>query len=528
MKVVGESVEAIGGQAGDRALRWIAAVTAVLAAVVFAAVLRLVWPYTVDDAFIWFRYAENLVAGHGLSFNVEGPRAEGYTGFLWIWIMAIPHWLGIDPIGFAKIVGSALGVGTIVLASDLSRRLSSFSGRGTRWIAASVAVLVLSASHSVQIHAVSGMETILYTFMLLAIFWMALSYRDSGSPRALVALPVVGLLIGLSRPEGNLATALVLAAAFWRAPGSDRRRLAVASSIGLVIPGAIYLAWRYSYYGVPLPLSFYVTTLTSTGASGWEKFLDFAAEIGVTGGVLFAIGSVRSARRLPEILVAILALVLFYIIPTHRIPYQSRYFFPVLPLVCALAGCGVAAIVHALAERIGRREHRGSAEIVAALALVALVIGANFNSLTPAGMKTSGFFYTNYWRMLEKRHVALGKKLAEISVGLGRRPVLAIGDTGAVPYYSKWRAIDSFGLNDPHIALTGDHDPKYILSQSPDLVILRAWRGKPFKPMFPWGQAHYDACVAAGMEVIRVFGPRPYALVVMGDPASEIARRLRR
>jgi len=339
---------------------------------------------------------------------------------------------------------------------------------------------------------------------------------------------VVGLLIGLSRPEGNLVTAFVLAAAFWRAPGRDRRRLLAAASFGLVIPGAIYLAWRYAYYGVPLPLPFYVTTLTSMGSSGWEKFLEFAAGIGVTGGVLFAIGLVRSVRRLPESIVAVLVLALFYIIPTHRIPYQSRYFFPVLPLVCAVAGCGVAVVLHAVSEWLGERTQRGSATIASALGLVALVIGVNFSSLTPAGMKASGFFYTNYWRMLERRHVALGKELAEVSVGLGRRPVLAIGDAGAVPYYSKWHAIDSFGLNEPHIALTGDHDPEYILSQSPDLVIIRAWRGKPFKPMFPWGQEHYDACVAAGMEVIRIFGPRPYALVVMGDPRSEIARRLRR
>jgi len=35
-----------------------------------------------EDAYILFRYAENLAAGHGIVFNVGGPRAEGATDFL--------------------------------------------------------------------------------------------------------------------------------------------------------------------------------------------------------------------------------------------------------------------------------------------------------------------------------------------------------------------------------------------------------------------------------------------------------------
>ena len=43
-----------------------------------------------DDAYISFRYAENLALGRGLVWN-EGERVEGYTNFLWTVILAIPH-----------------------------------------------------------------------------------------------------------------------------------------------------------------------------------------------------------------------------------------------------------------------------------------------------------------------------------------------------------------------------------------------------------------------------------------------------
>ena len=40
-----------------------------------------------DDAFISFRYAHNVVDGHGLVFN-SGEYVEGYTNLLWTLLMA--------------------------------------------------------------------------------------------------------------------------------------------------------------------------------------------------------------------------------------------------------------------------------------------------------------------------------------------------------------------------------------------------------------------------------------------------------
>jgi hypothetical protein len=129
--------------------------------------------------------------------------------------------------------------------------------------------------------------------------------------------------------------------------------------------------------------------------------------------------------------------------------------------------------------------------------------------------------------MHKSRHIALGKTLAEIGEGLGRRPVLAISDAGAVPYYSKWHVIDTRGLNNAHIARSGGHDPEYVLSQSPDLVVIVSRRVNPVVPIVPWQDDLYQACLSAGLQVIRSYGNLPYVQVVMGKAESEIARRLR-
>ena len=39
--------------------------------------------FLLDDAFISFRYARNLLEGNGLVWN-PGERVEGYSNFLWV------------------------------------------------------------------------------------------------------------------------------------------------------------------------------------------------------------------------------------------------------------------------------------------------------------------------------------------------------------------------------------------------------------------------------------------------------------
>jgi hypothetical protein len=53
-----------------------------IAAVVAGVILAGLRSWMCDDAFITFRYADNLVRGHGLVFNA-GERVEGYTNFSW-------------------------------------------------------------------------------------------------------------------------------------------------------------------------------------------------------------------------------------------------------------------------------------------------------------------------------------------------------------------------------------------------------------------------------------------------------------
>ena len=92
-----------GRSTTTRALIFWAAASASLLVACWAAWRR---AWVCDDAFISFRYAENLVRGFGLVFN-PGERVEGYSNFLWTMWCALGLSLGVDPERWTVVAGIA-------------------------------------------------------------------------------------------------------------------------------------------------------------------------------------------------------------------------------------------------------------------------------------------------------------------------------------------------------------------------------------------------------------------------------------
>lgn len=200
--------------------------------------VRLRW--TCDDAFISFRYAQNLVAGRGLVFN-EGEAVEGYTNFLWTVATALGMAAGVDPIDFTHAVGilAWLGVGLVLMVH---------ARRARRW---PVAAWVWAALPYGRHFATSGLETAAFSLALLAALGVA--SRAERREQALLAglLATVAVML---RPEGGLA---LLAGPLLVARVSRGRLERVGAFAGvaavLLVPWA---AFKWLTYGALLPNTF--------------------------------------------------------------------------------------------------------------------------------------------------------------------------------------------------------------------------------------------------------------------------------
>jgi len=74
-----------------------------------------------EDAFISFRYASNLIQGHGLVYNV-GERVEGYTNFLWTLLLAGGMALGADPVPLSRFLGIGFALVLLLTVFVVGRR----------------------------------------------------------------------------------------------------------------------------------------------------------------------------------------------------------------------------------------------------------------------------------------------------------------------------------------------------------------------------------------------------------------------
>ena len=165
-----------------RAITDVVVLAGVLA--LFALLALQMMPFVPDDSFISYRYAANLAGGHGLRFNPTDSPVEGYSNFLWIVLLAGAVRLGLDPVTTGAFFGGLLGLLSIIALWAILKKC----GRTGVHLAVPVGLLALAAP--LLLYAISGMETALFAFLLLAGLWVAAD---------LLARPTMGrgLLLGL-------------------------------------------------------------------------------------------------------------------------------------------------------------------------------------------------------------------------------------------------------------------------------------------------------------------------------------------
>ena len=463
------------------------------------------WDFWLDDAFITFRYARNLAEGLGPVYN-PGERAEGYTSALWMLLTALPLSApGGDGPALAAIKLSGLALGVWILFRCFTFP-GSAGGSVRRW-----PVILLAADATFVANCGDGMETPL--FMALALEWARALLRTPRGGSGLAAGLLTAALVW-TRPEALplllLTPALVLAT---HGAGSPARLWLRGFAAAGVLPVTAHVAWRWHYYGLPLPTTYYAKAsgaLLPRLQSGLADLAHFGLgqhsgiplalwlALGLAAAGLWLARGQRSSR-VRTWYGALLGLIVF------RVGFDVwagseamgayRFLAPALPPLFILADEGGRAIAGRL------RAGRPAAALVAAGAALVLVLQISGHYERHRGRSA-------YQRGMENAHIALGHWLAE------RHPehaVVAIGDAGAVPFFSRLGAIDLWGLNDATIAqLPGEYGDRpgtasYVLGRHPEVIVL--WNLASFVAERPQGQIAgaqaFDRDLAAHPEFQR-------------------------
>jgi len=211
------------------------------------------YAWVCDDAFISFRYAKNLVGGHGLVYNV-GEYVEGYSNFLWTILVALGMLVKIDPVISSKLMGLASFCASILILIAISRHIAQSR---TDSKSLTLALLPLSAicfafNRDAQVYATSGLETAFYTALILLGFYFLLT-GEKKSNYFLGGLALVAC--ATTRPDG--LAFYFSAIPFLLIANSCEKKRVIWYLLPLAVVFAPYWLIKYAYYGYPMPNSYY-------------------------------------------------------------------------------------------------------------------------------------------------------------------------------------------------------------------------------------------------------------------------------
>ena len=285
--------------------------------------------FPLDDAWIHQTYARNFAASSEWAF-IPGQISGGSTSPLWTFLLSIGSLLQISPLFWAFSLGALILWVSALLVEIISRKQIDSYRTAFPWAGSAV----LFEWHLVWA-SVSGMETLLFSFLVLLLFYLLL-LKEPG-------FLAVGILIGISiwvRPDALLLLGPAFLVGFTKKSSNIqgiKNLLKISTGFSFIfIP---YILFTIKISSHPWPTTFYAKQAEYASVLDFSFFHHFGTlllQLGIGIGILllpgFIILMVKAIKKLQYDFLALF----FWIIATvglyaWRLPesYQhGRYLIP--------------------------------------------------------------------------------------------------------------------------------------------------------------------------------------------------------
>jgi len=503
----------------------------------------------VDDAYITFRYARNLIEGHGFVYN-PGERVLGTTTPLYTLLMAgLALTSGSrDFPSLALAVNALAGAASVGLLYGLGRRVAG------HWAPATAAALLWAAAPYSVTFAVGGMETDLTIALLLAASYAHVTGHSRAmaifSALALLARPDTAILLGL------LWLDLVLARFFGgvypeRSRGAQGK-LRVPWQEGLITLALLapWLIFGTLYFGSPLTISVAAKSITyrlPPGAAlvrliqhystpffedaflgSYWRLIGFAVYLLLCG--LGGLRVVRRDRRAWPLLAYPYAYLIVFAVAN---PLLFRWYLsPPLPFYFLFIVAGIWALISDVEKLviqpptsnfqlptsnlqypISNLRHPVSSSLFALLTIAAFICTLNAWALHPDHGPDRPAPEMAWFKLELLYAQAADAVRSQAAPG----DTLCAGDIGVLGYRTGLRILDTVGLVTPESTRHYPADPAIyvinyaipadlVLALDPDYIVILEVYGRRGLLPDPRFQAHYQLLGNLGTDIYGANG----------------------
>jgi hypothetical protein len=411
---------------------------------------------TIDDAFITFRYAQNLLAGSGLVFN-PGEQVLGTTTPLYALIMAglaLPFGGVNAPFpSLALMVNALADAATCLLLWQIGKRLGSER-------AGLISALVWAVAPYSVTFSIGGLETSMVVFLLTFTVWAYLADH-----LVLTALSAAFSL--LTRPDAFILVGPLILDRFWRAFHEPRKPIKPGELLVFLIPLALWGAIATIYFGSPLPHSI-MAKLAVYRLQPWDSLIRLLQHYATPfneslwGGsiligiglvlypVLFIIGARRSFKVDSRVLAWMLYPWLYFLTFSLPNPLLFRWYLtPPLPSLILFILLGLETLLLA-AFRAGKKDSTIQLPTWKRVVITAVMLLPFVSTLNAWEMHPDHGANRPAPKMAFIKLELLYGEVADLLKGqIQPGETLAAGDVGVLGYRTGARILDTVGLNSP-------------------------------------------------------------------------------
>lgn len=256
--------------------------------------------FVCDDAYIAFRYASNLRAGWGLTWNPEPfLPVEGYTSFLWV-VLVAAVWgaTNIEPPVASTWLSLLASCGTLWLGYRFLARMELGVLSRHRTLIAALVLIGTACNRTFVVWTTSGLETALFT--LLFTWWMfeGVTAAEKRDRNWALRLSTAAALAALTRPDGQLICLATVSILIVCARGRDRVRGRGQWWSGLpLLAVAAHMLWRRFTYGFWQPNTYAAKSGDPWPEAGIRYLASYLLEYGLWLWLIVMVLAVVSTLR---------------------------------------------------------------------------------------------------------------------------------------------------------------------------------------------------------------------------------------
>jgi hypothetical protein len=416
-----------------------------------------------EDAAMLMRYAVHLAHGHGIVWNIGEKPVDGATDFLFMAMVALLIKSGLTPESAIRSL--------IFTAHLMNVLLIYFAGalifRVDHRIAFLASLLLVSGNGMFYVATCFG-APVFALFASAAWICITRMILVRSEWAWAIGYGFFSLLTGLTRPEGVILTFLMLVGLVIARGWRNALAPAIAWFAFVVGLGGLYFLWRWDYFGHPLPNPFYKKGGGNLHLDGLRDSIQNFIGLNRFLVVLWAIAMLiaPTSRALYGAIIPILGFVFAFILLSPEMNIKARFQYVTFPLMIIASFYAYQVI-------------RDSSKI-------------SFNSPSTDMRLALGAFLLLPLLILYRGYDDIRRSLPghdgryDVAVALSayarKGYYLAVTEAGLLPFYSQWKSIDTWGLNDSWIAHNGRITDAYLDKHRPAIIMFHA-RYTPLTPV---------------------------------------------